>query len=343
MSLLENNKIVHGGRLLAFAESLGLDDNDWLDLSTGISPFQYPIPQLASETWRELPQISNSFNESVTQYYGSNQFVVGAGSQQLIALMPEILNQQSQNIKRVFIPQVGYKSHQVAWSSQQVEIVLYTKLPKRSDLKEGDCLVIINPNNPSGIFYSKHCLSDYAKYLDKINGYLIVDEAFIDVVDKSTSLINKTMPASLIVFRSIGKFFGLAGLRVGFVFANIDILKYIKNKIEPWQVNGPALAITELALNDIVWQKNQKIQLTKQASSLKALLEKYFPAKTIKGCDLFLTLSLDNANEIYMELAQHKIYVRLCDENDAIRFGVPNNTDLARLEKTFKFLFKPVE
>jgi len=339
---MKTQQLKHGGSLISELTSRGInqdDFEDWLDLSTGISPFSYPIPPLTNKVWRELPQIDNEFNQIVSEHYGSSDFLVTAGSQAIIKLLPELIVSEK-NETRVFIPKVGYKEHLKAWVRQEVEIESYQELPALDALQKNDVLVIINPNNPSGEFYSKQLLLDYAEKLGALNGHLIVDEAFIEAQKNTSSVILKTMPKSLIVFRSIGKFFGLAGLRAGFVFAHSSILEKISLELGPWTVNGPALEVIKKALSDEQWHSEQLERINTVFLSLEELLTEYFPESRQTGCALFITLYLENASEIFEALFEQKVYVRLCDEGDSLRFGLPDNNGMEKLKSAFNAIFR---
>ncbi len=331
---MDTRQLKHGGNLIFELNARGIRcDNyeSWLDLSTGVSPFSYPIPKISEKAWRELPQIDDEFYQIVSKYYGSNDFLVTAGSQAIIKLLPElIISRKAQH--RVFIPRVGYKEHLKAWQRHEVKIESYHKLPDLESLEKNDVLVVINPNNPTGEFYSKQLLFEYADRLESLNGLLVVDEAFIEARNRNESVIQKTMSKSLVVFRSIGKFFGLAGVRAGFVFAQPVLLEKVALEFGPWTVNGPALELLKSALSDKQWQIEQFNRINSTCLKLEWLLKEYFPTNRLAASALFITLHLENAKEIFEALLDQRVYVRLCDEGDSLRFGLPDGDGLNKLK-----------
>ncbi|WP_196140987.1 threonine-phosphate decarboxylase [Aliikangiella sp. G2MR2-5] len=331
--------LTHGGQLSNVAAAFGLDEEGWLDLSTGISPYPFPypepIPSIADNLFRDLPQVSAEFCFAASNYYGTKDLLVTAGSQPVIAALPSLLLDENSSA-RIFIPEIGYKEHEFAWKKASVEVCFYRSLPSIEQLQEKDLVLVINPNNPGCDFYEPELLEEYLRRLGKLNGKLIVDEAFIDArVEEGHSMIRAHMPEALVVLRSVGKFFGLAGLRVGFVAANRSLLQKINELLGPWSVNGPALKICELALTNREWQVSQRKRIRTQREKLIAILTQYFASENIRHGELFVTVKMevDKAAWIFEALAKQKIYIRLCDEKDCVRFGLATDVELQRLEK----------
>ena len=338
--------LVHGGQLQQVISQYSIDnseDCDWLDLSTGISPFSYPIPDIPEDVWRELPTTSARLMQSARQYYQCKNLLPTSGSQAVIQILPEIIvdNNHKQSYT-VYIPRIGYKEHLKAWQQYDANIELYDELPAAEELSGNDILVVINPNNPSAVLYDKTQLNNLHQRLIELNGWLVVDEAFFDCYSQNQSMMLKVEQGHLIVLRSIGKFFGLAGLRIGFVASYPNLLKQIEAKLGPWSVNGPAQFITANALADAEWQQQQKLKLNNHSNQLVKLLSKYFDEKHIDKTDLFITVKTSRAQKIFELLLSHKIYIRLCDEQDAIRFGIPNSSDLIRLQQLLNAISLPV-
>ena len=154
----------------------------------------------------------------------------------------------------------------------------------------------------------------------------------MDVIIPTQSLINLTANAHLFVLRSIGKFFGLAGIRLGFLSAHQTWLNKLAELANPWEVNGPAQFITELALQDKSWHQQQLTELRQLTDSLSQLLQHIFKQEPA-GTSLFQTVYLKNAPAVFEQLCQQGIYVRLCDERNALRFGIPSVEELPKLHK----------
>lgn len=331
--------LIHGGQLQQVAEQYKIPPADWLDLSTGISPLSYPIPIIPLSAWQQLPQQSPELITAAKQYYQCSQLFVTNGSQAIIKALPELYRQQNLASKDVYLPARGYKEHAHAWRIAGYKLHFYQEsLPAIKELQPNSVVVIINPNNPTGTFFNRDVISQYQTRLKQLSGLLVLDEAFIDVMPNNQSCCNQVNDSHIIVLRSFGKFFGLAGIRIGFLIAGNYWCTKFKAILGPWQVNGPAQIIAKKALNDGDWQIEQCKKLSTLRIQQEALLWQTFTeelVKTIQGCDLFLTLSFhqaDSAKKLYHLLCQQGVYCRLADEQDTLRFGIATQESLTRLE-----------
>lgn len=318
--------LIHGGNLNKMAQQYGIAVENWLDLSTGISPISYPVPLIPEKVWQQLPQTSDALISAAKQYYGTNHITATSGSQYIIQKLPQLFS----DLTQVWLPLVGYKEHEKAWQHHGVTIKHYHTLPQPEQLANYAIVVVINPNNPSGKLYKRDELAALLEVIESKNGHLVVDEAFMDVIEPTQSMIDLTDSKHLFVLRSVGKFFGLAGIRLGFVSAHPSWLNIINSGAGPWQVNGPAQFIGEKALADKVWQIQQRQTLAGLSSALETLLVETFDVK-VQGTTLFKTVKLNNAQQLFDQLCRQGVYVRLCDEKNALRFGVPTEQGLVVL------------
>lgn len=262
--------LFHGGDLHSAAAIYGRDPRDWLDLSTGINQHSYPIPVIDRHAWQKLPYVSPALTQAAQDYYGHHLCLASNGSQNVIQLLPSILHQLG-NQNTTWVPDVGYQEHSQAWA-QQGDTLTYDGLDSHLAARqinaalENDSLghlVIINPNNPTGELFSLQQLSLWAQKLKSLAGFLVVDEAFIDT-HPETSLLSQKLADNVVVLRSVGKFFGLAGMRLGFTFAAQAVLDQLAQEIGPWSVNGPAQTVAIAALTDLPWQVHMRSQLVNQ-------------------------------------------------------------------------------
>lgn len=253
-----NRHLFHGGNLPKASKETGIPIENWIDLSTGISPYSYPLEHLASESFKRLPYLDDAFIKSVTDYYKSKYFLAIPGTQAAIQFLPKILL----NLP-ILLPSVGYQEHSKAWQQAGNCCDFYpafdiTQASKKIDDKlsqnSNQHLLVINPNNPSTLRFSPEQLYDWAQKLDQ-GAYLIVDEAFIDPKPAQSiiPLLAKNPESNIIVLRSFGKYFGLAGIRLGFMFAAKSVLNKLEEYIPLWSINGPALHIARKALSDHKW------------------------------------------------------------------------------------------
>ncbi|GHF77835.1 threonine-phosphate decarboxylase CobD [Thalassotalea marina] len=331
--------LVHGGQLTKVASQYDFPLSEWLDLSTGIAPFSYPIPEIPLSIWQNLPSDQQALINAAKHYYQSDYCLVSNGSQPVIELLPALWlekNTLPASQITVYLPQVGYKEHQKAWQLAGFELSFYQDaLPQH--IKANSVVVVINPNNPSGKLYELNALIELQQRCQLQGALLVVDEAFIDVIAPSQSII-ANLAENTLVLRSFGKFFGLAGIRIGFVCCQQAWYQQIKAQCGPWQVNGPALFIAEKALLDTQWQQQQRAKLVQQQQQLSELLSSCGFEQQV-GCSLFITCYCDHAAERYQTLCQHGIYVRLTDEQDALRFGIPNTEQIKILKERLTKIF----
>ncbi|AWB68871.1 threonine-phosphate decarboxylase [Saccharobesus litoralis] len=343
--------LIHGGQLNTIAEQYDIPREQWLDLSTGIAPIAYPIPSVPEHIWQQLPQENAALNKAAQHYYQTNHVLVTNGSQSIIKALPDLWRQHMQGdlSSHVFIPQYGYKEHQQAWADNHFAIYHYqNELPSLDCLTANCVLVVINPNNPTGQLVSKQKLKVYQQKITELKGLLVIDEAFMDVITPSQSLSASLDNEHTLILRSFGKFFGLAGIRIGFLLGSQNWLQQFSNTLGPWQVNGPAQFVAEQALLDNLWQQQQNDWLQEQSQKLQSLLVEVLPphlVATIAGTNLFQTVTFkqtDTAQQLFNALCQQAVYVRLTDEKLALRFGMPTAEQLPRLKKALKVSMKRV-
>jgi cobalamin biosynthetic protein CobC len=331
--------LIHGGQLQQVAKQFGIAPENWLDLSTGIAPLSYPIPEIPKPLYQSLPQSSHDLEKAAKDYYNTDSLLVTNGSQAIIKLLPTLWREQNQQSTTVYLPEQGYKEHALAWQTAGFSLCWYkNELPATSQIEENSVLVVINPNNPTGQLYQQSTLMRYQKKLAQVGGLLVIDEAFIDVIKPSQSMSNTIIEyKNTLVLRSFGKFFGLAGIRIGFLIGEQNWLAKFGEHLGPWQVNGPAQFIAQKALADKYWQALQQQKLKILSAKLRAILTANLSVdniNTISGTDLFQTVYLKagiNVEDYYIALCQQGVYVRLTDDKQALRFGLAKEEQLERL------------
>lgn len=325
----------HGGDLATVVKLYHIPKGLWLDLSTGIAPEGYPVPVLPAEVWRRLPISNASLYKAAQSYYRAAALRPVAGSQQAIQALPQYRRQLKKEHGIVWVPQQGYKEHEKAWLTAGFTIKHYLELPDMSELSPQDIVVLINPNNPTGEVQPLDIIKRLHERLIALDGWLVVDEAFGDAVSCFDSAVPLASDKHCFVLRSMGKFFGLAGLRIGFVIAHEEHLAILDNYIGPWPVNGPGLFIAEEALKDTRWQQKQHTALKQSSDYLHQLLKQYLGIDTV-GTYLFRTAYTEDAKALHHHLCSCGIYTRLTDEKDAIRFGLPSTNDMARFKSVLQ-------
>lgn len=336
----------HGGKLRTAARRWGIPVENWLDLSTGVSPFAYPYPDSAAaltvpgEHWQRLPEEDDGLEEAARNYYEADYLLPVAGSQAAIQALPRL----RPDCKAGFLS-TTYNEHMHAWKRQghhvsfieaaagessQSNENLIANLYKSAERL--DVIVLVNPNNPTGTAIDSVSLLNLSTILAKRGGWLIVDEAFIDAETRVNSLASATGEnEALIVLRSLGKFFGLAGTRVGFVLAWRKLLIDLREELGPWTINGPARYIAQKALTDSDWIAENRLRLRDTSISLKKTLCEY--GLTPSGhSQNFQWVETPHAREIHQQLAQQGVLTRLFEDPLSLRFGLPGEGDWEKLE-----------
>ncbi|WP_353154380.1 threonine-phosphate decarboxylase CobD [Herminiimonas fonticola] len=303
----------HGGNLNDAVRRYGRPREEWLDLSTGINPQAYPVPQLTPDAWHRLPEPSTTLLEAAQTYYGAPQLLPVAGTQAAIQTLPRLRARS-----RVVIAAPSYAEHSYQWrqAGHDVREVTYDQL--EAQLEVCDVMSLCNPNNPTGEKIAPEALLRWAEQLAARGGWLIVDEAFGDTAPEQSVAVH-TSQAGLIVFRSVGKFFGLAGLRLGFVAAHADLLKQLADLLGPWTVSGPAQQIGSAALSDQAWQQAMRSQLHESGMRLQRLLASHGIAS--HGTALYQYWPDVRAAVFAEHMAQHGIWVRIFSHG--VRIGLP--------------------
>jgi cobalamin biosynthetic protein CobC len=306
----------HGGDLRDAALRFGRPVADWIDLSTGINPHGYPVPPLAGDAWHRLPEIDPALALAAARYYGAPAMLPVAGTQAAIQALPRL-----RAPSRVVVAAPSYAEHAHHWAlhGHAMREVPYAELAQA--LPDCDVMVVCNPNNPTGEAVAPQQLLAWAAHLAARGGWLIVDEAFGDTMDDASVGAWSASPG-LIVLRSVGKFFGLAGLRLGFVAAHAPLLDALANLLGPWSVSGPAAHIGCAALLDHRWQGAMRTQLRTSGLRLHGLLARHGIAAS--GCDLFQWWPQAAPEAFRQHMAERGIWVRLFTEAArGIRLGLP--------------------
>jgi len=322
----------HGGGLIDAAKQFGIPAEDWIDLSTGINPFQYPVTEIPSECFSRLPEDNDGLVEAAQKYYQAELLLPVAGSQAAIQLLP-LLREKS----KVAVPSIGYAEHAYQWKKAGHDVISYSVSDIEHILNDVDVLIIINPNNPTGELFSQNQIMQWHKHMQSRNGWVIVDEAFIDC-ENMNSLAGLCNQPGLIVLRSVGKFFGLAGLRGGFIFAEDRLLNALKEKLGPWTLSGVSRYVIKRALLDTKWQQETILRLTELSAQFDNILIRVTGTKP-EGTYLFKTIFLSNAEYIYKHLAEQGVLVRLLDNQQGMRFGLPMISQMNIIAEVFELVF----
>ena len=317
----------HGGRLRKAALHYGIAEDQWLDLSTGLAPWPFATPPIPERAWARLPETDDGLEQAACNYYGALNVLPVPGSQCAIQLLPRL-----RRSGKVGVLSPCYAEHAHAWrrSGHIVREIMEQEVDFYLDTL--DVLVVVNPNNPTGASLSPERLLEWHARLVQRGGWLVVDEAFMDNTPQ-LSLAAQSQRTGLIVLRSFGKFFGLAGVRLGFVLAELKLLKLLAEQVGPWAVSGPTRVLGQVCLRDTAGHARQRMRCIEAGQRLFALLERH-GFQPQGGCALFQWLITPHAERMHEFMAQRGILLRLFVHDSSLRFGLPDTeADWLRLDQ----------
>jgi cobalamin biosynthesis protein CobC len=323
--------VYHGGDLGAARRQFPDAPTSWLDLSTGINPIAYPVEGISPEVLARLPDASAiaRLQAAAADAYGAKNakhIVCTPGSQAAIQWLPQLVQ-----ARRVAILGFGYQEYPAVWGAAGADVIVVQDVDELIG-PAVDLAVVVNPNNPDGRLIDTVTLLDIAAQMARRGGLLVVDEAFMDVMRPNVSLVPHLPPRGAMVLRSFGKAYGLAGLRLGFVVAEIDLANKFCAALGPWAVSGPAVEIAVKALSDKAWLAQAVARLERDAARLDALLTKA-GFDILGGTPLFRLAKHQRARQWFEILARCGLLTRPFPERqDWLRFGLPGHeTDWVRL------------
>ena len=321
--------MTHGGRLGEARRLFPDAPEPFLDLSTGINPVAYPLPPLPTELFTRLPEPEQvaALGADAARAYGvaRGEMVVAApGTQILIDLLARL---RPLSPVRVLGP--TYSEYARAWTGAGCQVEYVTDA---GALCGATVAVVCNPNNPDGRRLSRAWLLGLADHLAARSGVLVVDEAFADLEGEALSLAPALPHPAIVILRSFGKTYGLAGLRLGFALAAPEGANAIREALGPWAVSGPAIAIGRRALGDTAWLAATAARLARDARRLDACLTGA-GLRVLGGTVLFRLAEMDDASSVFVRLGRAGIFVRRFGDHPGwLRFGVPSrDRDIERI------------
>jgi len=315
----------HGGRLRQAAQQSGIHLSDWLDLSTGINPDVYPIPRIDPACWQRLPEDGDGLEAAAAAYYGNDRLLALPGSQAAIQALPSLFRPAA-----VACISPIYEEHPQAWQRVGHQLRCVPSLQHALAASTPNIL-LCNPNNPTAAMQTRNAVLDATNQLKQRGGWMAVDEAFADAEPENSlvSLAGSIDAPNLIVFRSLGKFFGLAGARVGFLFGDPDKLDRLREMIGPWAVSHPSRAVAKSALADFAWHVEAR---TKLLSSSRRLADILAPLGVVGRTALFCTVRTPHVAAHFEYFARRAILTRSFEHHGLLRFGLPGSeTEWQRL------------
>lgn len=300
----------HGGDIDAAIATYGGVRKDWIDLSTGINPIPYPVPDFPSDVITQLPDtgLYQSLETAARRFWNVPNdmgIIPASGASAFISLLPRILKGTT---ARVSHP--TYNEHRASFEAAGWQMT--DSAP--------DVDISVHPNNPDGRQATRNTQCDWQ----------IIDESFCDICPEASFV--PQMTSNMIILKSFGKFWGLAGLRLGFVIAPHALCTTLQNALGPWAVSGPALLVGAKALSDPDWAKETRLRLATERAGLSTLMHK-MGAETVGGTDLFQLYAVDDAEAWQTHLARHHIWTRVFPYSKTyLRLGIPTSAQLVKLK-----------
>ncbi|RWM94561.1 MAG: threonine-phosphate decarboxylase [Mesorhizobium sp.] len=310
----------HGGSLGRAKALFPHAPQPFVDLSTGINPHSYPFFELPATALSRLPEAARvrDLADAAASAYGapSAANVVAAPGTQI--LLPRVASLVRPGKALVLGP--TYAEHQRAAAIAGHAAL---EVDDFDALAGADLAIVVNPNNPDGRIVERKKLLALAERLRARGGLLVVDEAFMDVGPLGESLAGDVEHGGIVVLRSFGKFFGLAGLRLGFALVDALTVERLEAQFGPWAVAGPALEYGLRALADSGWQAEMRHRLARDAARLDTLFDR-FGVPVDGGTTLFRYIRLRDAAGLFSALGKRGILLRhFSGRPQVLRAGLP--------------------
>ncbi|MEH3123255.1 MAG: aminotransferase class I/II-fold pyridoxal phosphate-dependent enzyme [Sphingomonas phyllosphaerae] len=315
----------HGGRIEAAARLYPDAPRPWLDLSTGINPYAWTPPAGLAVDQHRLPSgeaLAGLLAAAKAAFGFAGALAAVPGSELALRMLATL------DLPRPWhVVTPCYRTHRDALPG--AEVIAAERIGEVA--AGGGTVLLANPNNPDGRLIAPDVLLSVARTLGARGGMLIVDEAFADAVAGTSVLPLLRADDPVVVLRSFGKFYGLAGVRLGFVGGSRSVVARVAALLGDWPVSATALAYGAAAYRDVAWAERMRLRLVAEAVKLDALLAgKGMIARG--ACPLFRLVEGEGAGAMFERLAAAGILTRPFEERpDRLRFGLPG-AEIDRLQ-----------
>lgn len=305
----------HGGNLDLAQQRFGGRAEDWIDLSTGINRLPYPVGEVSARAWSALPSRAeiDALHQAARHAYRTRAPIVAiGGAQAAIQSLPQLAPTGRARILSPTYNEYAGVLAATGWDVQEVA--------ELDALAGADLAIVVNPNNPDGRCQSP---KDLLALLPRV-GRLVVDESFADAVPQ-LSLAAEAHDPGLLILRSFGKFYGLAGLRLGFAIGNADDIAKLSAMSGPWPVSGAAITIGCRALRDAAWAEATAARLARDCARLDGMVQSQ-RWRLVGGAPLFRLYDTADALVAQEKLARGHIWSRVfANEPTWLRLGLPGS------------------
>ena len=323
-----------GGRLDVAREVFPDAAQPWIDLSTAISPWSYSFPALADSEMRRYPDAAalQRLTKAAKKAYRAPTVadaVPVPGVNLGLSVLPWLFREP----KRVAVLAPEHSGHAVAWEAAGHSV---SQIASLDQVGKAGILIAVNPSHVNGRIVPHADLAASLSPLKRRDGLLIVDETFADA-DPGHSLLPEVARLDYtLVLRSLGEFYGAAGIGLGFAITSHPIAERLRAALGAWPVSAQALAFGEAALADTVWAESQSARLREAANALDTALEAA-GLRILGGQVLFRLAACTSASELFSHLASQGILTRPFQDRNALRFGLPRDEEeLSRIRQALQ-------
>ncbi|MGV8058796.1 MAG: threonine-phosphate decarboxylase CobD [Smithellaceae bacterium] len=350
----------HGGNVEEISRTFGLKEDYLVDFSSNVNPFTLPpsISQVIKSKIRDISRYPDKESLKLKTALGKHlnigveHIVVGNGSVDIIYRAVYALKPAS---GLILLPAFGEYEKALSSVGAKIRYLLpkgrgnfvfsTEEIVKNCD--EVDIVFLCNPNNPTGMLISRKDLEYLAEKLRKKKTMLVLDEAFIDLTEEHSLIDLASKSSNLLVLRSLTKFFGLAGLRLGYAVGNSALIKRLQNSGQPWPVNVFAQATGEVLLQDEKFRNKSKRKLLQERDFLYRHLCRSKGLKPFQSSANFILAKIEgplSSGQLQSRLIKCGLLIRDCSNfrglNDKyIRVAVRSRKDnlhlLGELEAIF--------
>lgn len=318
----------HGGNVVEVAEYLGISPASLFDFSANINPLGPPerVRAIARDNLSVIeryPDIEyRHLHAALAKGVGceQSQVLAGNGETELIYLLVRHLNPHS-----ALLLTPGFAEYRRALEQQGCEIIDYALTEEHGfqpddsllvaiETQRPDCVFIATPNNPTGLMPDSALLHRLILLCELHHIHLIVDEAFIDFLPEGSPLI-ACLPKTryLYLLRSLTKFFAIPGLRLGYLLCgNTQVISHLKERREPWTINGLAALVGEVLLDDEAYiQKTQEL-IAEQREYLCCELREFPQLKIWAPRANYIFIRCLDRVDLQSALLKYKLLIRHC-------------------------------
>ncbi len=299
--------LAHGGNVYETASRLGCSPDKILDYSASINPFG-PPEGLADEfiayfhRLQHYPDIGNTaLIDALSDFHGISRehIVVGNGSTELIYWLPIALGIQSATVslptfseyRKAFELQ-GVKLHKLITTCATDFQPTLEQLRSACEATTPEAILLTNPGSPSGALISQDVREWLIQWSRKQDAFSIVDEVFVDFCEEQSLKKHLEDSTNLVLIRSMTKFFGVPGLRLGYLLTSRPIAERMRSALPPWSVNTLAQIAGTYCLRQEEYRYKTLALIDREREKMFAGLS------TLDGCKVFQ----GNANYLLMEL-----------------------------------------